>query len=40
VVYAVAESLDAAGAIRQLSFTMRDSSGLAIRQSYRIRPGD
>ncbi len=40
VVYSAAESLDAAGATRAVTFTMRDSSGLAIRQTYRIRPDD
>jgi YidC/Oxa1 family membrane protein insertase len=38
VVYSVAESLDAAGAIRRLTFTTQDSSGLDIRQTWRVRP--
>jgi YidC/Oxa1 family membrane protein insertase len=38
LVYSVAESLDAAGAIRRLSFTAQDSSGVAIRQTWRVRP--
>jgi YidC/Oxa1 family membrane protein insertase len=38
LVYSVAESLDAAGVTRGLTFTARDSSGLAIRQSWRVRP--
>jgi YidC/Oxa1 family membrane protein insertase len=38
LVYTVAESLDAAGAVRRLTFTGRDSSGLEIRQSWRVRP--
>jgi YidC/Oxa1 family membrane protein insertase len=38
LVYSVAESLDAAGATRGLTFTARDSSGVAIRQSWRVRP--
>jgi YidC/Oxa1 family membrane protein insertase len=39
-VYAATESADASGATRTLIFTMRDSSGLAIRQTYRVRPDD
>ena len=31
--YAAAESLDAAGAIRALTFTLRDTSGLLVRQT-------
>ncbi len=38
LVYSVAESLDAAGLVRRLSFTARDSSGLLIRQTWRVRP--
>jgi len=37
-VYAVEESLDAAGQRRALTFTFRDSSGLVVRQTYRVRP--
>jgi len=40
VVYAVEESADAAGAVRTLVFTARDSSGLTLRQTYRVRPDD
>jgi YidC/Oxa1 family membrane protein insertase len=36
--YAVAESLDAAGDVRQLTFTAQDSSGMRIRQTWRVRP--
>lgn len=36
--YAVAESTDAAGAIRALTFTTTDSSGLTVRQVWRARP--
>jgi len=39
-VYSVSESLDAAGVTRSVIFSLRDSSGLAIRQTYRIRPDD
>src|SRR5262245_59452573 len=38
LVYTVAESLDAAGATRRLTFTGRDSSGLEVRQTWRVRP--
>jgi YidC/Oxa1 family membrane protein insertase len=38
LVYSVAESLDAAGAVRALTFTARDSSGLTLRQTWRVRP--
>jgi YidC/Oxa1 family membrane protein insertase len=38
--YDVAESTDAAGAVRALTFTARDSSGLALRQVWRVRPND
>jgi YidC/Oxa1 family membrane protein insertase len=40
VVYSTAESLDAAGATRAVTFTMRDSSGLVVRQTYRVHPDD
>lgn len=36
--YAVAESLDAAGNKRALVFTAHDTSGLAVRQTWRVRP--
>jgi YidC/Oxa1 family membrane protein insertase len=39
-VYSTAESLDAAGATRAVTFTMRDSSGLVVRQTYRVHPDD
>jgi YidC/Oxa1 family membrane protein insertase len=35
--YAVAESSDAAGAIRTLTFSSRDTSGLEVRQTWRAR---
>jgi YidC/Oxa1 family membrane protein insertase len=38
--YAASESLDAAGQIRAVTFTLRDSAGLTVRQTYRARPGD
>lgn len=38
VVYAVAESTDAAGDVRALTFTTRDSAGATIRQTWRVRP--
>ncbi|HVP15472.1 MAG TPA: membrane protein insertase YidC [Terriglobales bacterium] len=37
-VYAVSESTDARGATRGITFTLRDSSGLLIRQTWRIVP--
>ena len=40
VVYAVEESTDAAGATRALIFTARDSGGMTVRQTYRVRPDD
>ena len=40
VAYAAAESLDAAGAIRVLTFTARDSAGFTVRQTWRVRPDD
>ncbi|MBI5710439.1 MAG: membrane protein insertase YidC [Candidatus Eisenbacteria bacterium] len=39
LVYAVAESADATGQDAALTFTARDSSGLAVRQTWRVRPG-
>lgn len=36
--YEVAESTDAAGAIRALTFVTRDSSGFFLRQTWRVRP--
>ncbi len=38
--YAASESLDAAGQIRALTFTLSDTSGFVVRQTYRVRPGD
>ncbi|HTM57764.1 MAG TPA: membrane protein insertase YidC [Candidatus Udaeobacter sp.] len=38
--YAVEESVDAAGAVRTLTFSARDSSGLSVRQIWRVRPQD
>ena len=38
--YAVAESTDAAGETRALTFTARDSAGVEIRQIWRVRPQD
>lgn len=40
VVYTASESLDASGQPRALIFVARDSAGVSIRQTYRIRPGD
>lgn len=40
LVYDVAESLDATGAARALSFSARDPEGAVIRQTYRLRPDD
>jgi YidC/Oxa1 family membrane protein insertase len=40
VSYEAAESLDAAGQIRALTFRGRDPEGATIRQTYRIRPND
>jgi YidC/Oxa1 family membrane protein insertase len=37
VVYDVAESTDAMGEVRALTFTARDSGGLVVRQTYRAR---
>jgi YidC/Oxa1 family membrane protein insertase len=39
-VYAVEDSVDAAGERRVLHFTLRDSAGMQIRQTYRVRPDD
>lgn len=36
--FAVAESTDATGAIRALTFTGRDAGGMTIRQTWRVRP--
>lgn len=36
--FAVSESTDATGAVRALSFTTRDSGGLMLRQTWRVRP--
>ncbi|MBI5170114.1 MAG: membrane protein insertase YidC [Candidatus Eisenbacteria bacterium] len=38
VTYEVAESTDAAGAIRALTYVTRDSSGFTFRQTWRVRP--
>jgi YidC/Oxa1 family membrane protein insertase len=38
LVYSAAESLDAAGQVRALTFTAHDSSGFTIRQTWRVRP--
>ncbi len=38
--FAVSESLDAAGAIRALSFLLTDGSGMVLRKTYRVRPDD
>ncbi|MGH7731384.1 MAG: membrane protein insertase YidC [Candidatus Eiseniibacteriota bacterium] len=38
LVYAAEESLDAAGQVRRLTFTAEDSSGMRIRQTWRVRP--
>jgi len=38
LVYAAEESLDAAGQVRRLTFTVDDSSGMRIRQTWRVRP--
>ena len=40
VIYAVAQSVDADGQVRRLTFTARDSGGLMIRQTWQVRPGD
>jgi YidC/Oxa1 family membrane protein insertase len=36
--FAVAESSDAAGAVRALTYTLHDSSGATVRQTWRVRP--
>ncbi len=36
--FAAAESTDATGAVRVLTFTGRDAAGIAIRQTWRVRP--
>ncbi len=36
--YAVSESLDAKGATRGLTYTLRDSAGLLVRQTWRVHP--
>ena len=38
VMYSVAESTDAAGAVRALTFTATDSGGMTLRQVWRVRP--
>jgi YidC/Oxa1 family membrane protein insertase len=38
VAYDVAESTDAAGEVRALAFTARDSAGTLVRQTWRVRP--
>jgi YidC/Oxa1 family membrane protein insertase len=38
LVYAVSESLDADHAVRALTFTGREASGIQVRQTYRARP--
>ena len=40
LVYTVQESLDASGQVRGLVFTARDSSGLFVRQTWRVREKD
>ena len=40
VVYEVAETRDAAGMVRALTFSARDSGGAFVRQTYRVRPDD
>jgi YidC/Oxa1 family membrane protein insertase len=40
LVYAAEESTDASGAVRTLTFTARDSAGMLIRQTWRVRPKD
>jgi YidC/Oxa1 family membrane protein insertase len=36
--FAVSESIDAAGAVRALTYVTQDSSGLYVRQTWRVRP--
>ncbi len=38
--YAVSDSQDASGQVRMLSFVAQDSTGLYVRQTYRVRPED
>ena len=38
VPFAAAESLDAAGDVRALTFTARDSAGMLVRETWRVRP--
>ena len=38
--YAVAESADASGAVRAITFTATDTSGLFVRQTFRVHDGD
>jgi len=38
--YVASESLDASGQVRAVTFALAESSGLAVRQTYRVRPGD
>jgi YidC/Oxa1 family membrane protein insertase len=40
VSFAERESLDAAGEVRAVTFTATDASGLAVRETYRVRPQD
>jgi YidC/Oxa1 family membrane protein insertase len=40
LVYTPAESLDASGAVRALTFTARDSAGMTVRQTWRVHPED
>lgn len=40
LVYAVEESTDASGAVRKLTFTGRDTSGLAVEQTWRVTEQD
>jgi len=40
VVYAVSESVDAAGEARRITFTARDSAGMLVRQTWQVRPDD
>jgi YidC/Oxa1 family membrane protein insertase len=40
VTFEPAESLDASGAVRTISFRARDPGGALIRQTYRLRPDD
>jgi YidC/Oxa1 family membrane protein insertase len=40
LVYTAEESTDASGEVRAIHFTARDTSGLFVRQTYRVRAGD